>query len=196
MFFGRICVVVSVLVMIHSFHIRLTPTQIHQKKLSHCVMSLNFYLALSCQQLCYKNALCSSAEWNTGPLFLTILIGYSSVTVSVKSCLVKSKGCCLCSIHADYRDKTLMPSDSFPCLTSPTLHHSFLSAPPLFLWTFQSTATHHPPTMKTALTLLLLISLACHCELSTVLMPTLDLGVVIYWLVADSSDKQTLRAQS
>lgn len=52
-------------------------------------------------------------------------------TRSVKARLVKSAGCCLCSIDEDYRDKTVMLCDTFSYLNlllntpvSPQLIHS------------------------------------------------------------------------
>lgn len=74
--------------------------------------------------------------------------------------------CWLCIIYGDYRDKTLMPSDTFPSLLHLNLrrplHQRLILAHPLFLWTLEDTATRCPAAMRTALALLLLVSLACH----------------------------------
>lgn len=104
--------------------------------------------------------------------------------------LVKSAGCCLCSIEEDYGDKTLMPCDTFswlnllplrdprpkfPCITVPTqLVRSSSNVLNTRRRTLLST------TMRTVLTLLLLFSLAYHSEFWTVLGQPMILDFAAY----------------
>lgn len=131
------------------------------------------------------------------------MVGYSQLwwlsnavaTHSVKARLVKSAGCCLCSIDEDYRDKTLMPSDTFSYLNlllNPQVFppsQSPLSSPTLPLYTL----THQPAAMRTVLTLLLLISLSCHSEFCTILVQTLILGFTIYTLSVEKLNRRSYR---
>lgn len=94
---------------------------------------------------------------------------------SGSSARCKSAGCCLCSIDEDYRDKTLMPCDTFSCLNLLPLHDPRQRPQHRTLHSSSKLSNRRWPTqlsatMRTVLTLLVLFSLTYHSEFFTAVM--------------------------